>query len=75
MPVLAWVGLGVAVWLVLGMAVAVVVGRMARQRDRQVPHDLPTDVAGNVPDPRDGTDDASLQRSSGHRSNGGAPPA
>ncbi len=74
MPTIVWILLLVALWLVLGAVVAVVVGRMVRQRDRQVPHDSPGDVNGVVPEPRDGTDQPSLERSATRR-NGGAPPA
>jgi len=73
-PTFVWILLLAALWLVLGAVVAVVVGRMVRQRDRQVPHDLPGDINGIVPDPRDGTDQPSMERSTTRR-DGGAPPA
>lgn len=38
---IAWAGAIVAVWFAAAVVVGVLVGRVARQRDRQIPRDEP----------------------------------
>lgn len=73
MSLSVWILLGLAVWVVLGTAVALIVGRMIRHRDAQIPHDVPGEVTGHLPEPRDGTDRPS-HAGSLRRRTGGEPP-
>jgi hypothetical protein len=47
--VAGWVVLGIVVWIVLSALLGLLVGKIIRNRDRQVPDDVPTAAA----DPED----------------------